>query len=91
MASFDFVIEYRPGKKHGNTDGMSRCPAPQNCDCPEGANLSELKCGPCKKCLKRAELMMSNIKLEINEVTNKESENSQTSAVVRATRQREPV
>ena len=40
MSSFDFAIEYRPGKKHGNADGMSRCPAPQNCDCPEGANLA---------------------------------------------------
>ena len=26
MSSFDFSIEYRPGKKHGNADGMSRCP-----------------------------------------------------------------
>ena len=70
MSSFDFAIEYRPDKKHGNTDGMSRCPAPQNCDCPECANLSELKCGPLEKCLRRAELMMSDLKLESNEVTN---------------------
>ena len=50
--SLQLEIEYRPGKRHGNADALSRCPNPRDCQCPEQDNL-ELKCGPCKKCLKR--------------------------------------
>ena len=52
LSAYNFEIEYRPGKRHGNADALSRCPNPRDCQCPEQDNL-ELECGPCKKCLKR--------------------------------------
>ena len=52
LASYDFVIEYRPGSKHGNADSMSRRPCdPRKCDCPYSDE--DLSCGPCKKCSKQ--------------------------------------
>ena len=54
LAPFDFSIEYRPGKKHGNADAVSRCPNPKDCDCEEPINLP---CGFCKKCQRQCELM----------------------------------
>ena len=57
MTAFNFEIEYRPGQKHGNADGMSRCPGPVDCNCPEPLDVDDLKCGPCKKCLRRADTM----------------------------------
>ena len=62
MSAFDFAIEYRPGQKHGNADGISRCPLPSKCDCPDVASLEGLKCGPCRKCLRRAEVMSSDLR-----------------------------
>ena len=62
MSSYDFAIEYRPGKKHGNADGMSRCPRPMDCECPVLTELDELKCGPCKKCVRKADLMRCELK-----------------------------
>lgn len=51
MSAFDFIIEYRPGPKHGNADAMSRCPNLKQCAC----EIEErLKCGPCKKCLTKS-------------------------------------
>jgi len=58
LSEFDFVIEYRPGLKHNNSDGMSRCPNPRDCQCPESD--TSLQCGPCKKCNKRAVDMQSS-------------------------------
>ena len=29
MSTFTFDIEHRPGKQHGNADGLSRCPCKQ--------------------------------------------------------------
>ena len=61
MSTFDFGIEYRPGKKHGNADAMSRCPSPLDCQCPDVLDLENLKCGPCRKCRRRAEVMLSDM------------------------------
>ncbi len=54
LAQYQFDIEYRPGKGHGNADALSRCPNPRECTCPEQDNLENLRCGPCSKCRKRA-------------------------------------
>ena len=54
LSAFNFSVEYRPGNKHGNADGMSRCINPKDCQCPDQDNLEDLKCGPCKKCKRRA-------------------------------------
>ena len=54
MSAFDFTIEYRPGPKHGNADAMSR-------RCPLLEDEEILKCGPCQKCRRRANLMDSNL------------------------------
>jgi len=36
MEEFDFTVEHRPGLSHGNADGMSRRPCPnQDCCCGE--------------------------------------------------------
>ena len=62
MSAFDFTIEYRPGPKHGNADAMSRrCPYPHECRCPLLEDEEILKCGPCQKCERRANLMDSNL------------------------------
>ena len=62
MSAFEFQIEYRPGTKHGNADAMSRrCPCPYDCKCPLLRDEEILKCGPCKKCKRRAELMESSL------------------------------
>ena len=48
LAAYNFVIDYRPGKKHNNADGMSRRPCdPRTCSCPSEDD-SYLPCGPCK-------------------------------------------
>lgn len=60
LSAFDFEIEYRPGKKHGNADAMSRCLNPANCQCnAEEGNV--LNCGPCRKCLNRSVNMESSM------------------------------
>ncbi|MES9880687.1 MAG: reverse transcriptase domain-containing protein [Sedimenticola sp.] len=58
LSAYDFTIEYRPGKKMGNADALSRCENPRDCECPEQNTLEQLKCGPCTKCRKREEDMM---------------------------------
>ena len=64
LSAYNFTIEYRPGKKHGNADSMSRrrCD-PADCQCPLLDEEQEiiLACGPCKKCLRRAETMDSGL------------------------------
>lgn len=54
LSAYNFDIEYRPGNRHGNADGLSRCPNPRDCHCHEQDNMESLKCGPCKKCQKRS-------------------------------------
>lgn len=48
LSTYVFEVQYRPGKKHGNADVLSRCPDDGLCDC----GVNELMCGPCKKCSK---------------------------------------
>ena len=75
---------------------MSRCPTPQNCECPEGADINDLKCGPCRKCLRRAELMMCGLRSECNEQSRDDSESAAISShkngeVIRVVRRKAPV
>ena len=57
LSAYQFSIEYRPGKRHGNADGLSRCPNPRDCQCSDTDNLESLRCGPCSKCRKRSQEM----------------------------------
>jgi transposase InsO family protein len=54
LSEFDFTVEHRAGVKHGNADALSRCPNPWECTCKL---FESLRCGPCKKCLRKTELM----------------------------------
>ena len=58
MSAYDFSVKYREGKRHGNADGLSRCPNPRDCHCGDQDDMEQLKCGPCKKCIKRGEDML---------------------------------
>ena len=58
LSQYDFAIQYRPGNKQAHCDALSRCECPRACDCPEQDTTEPLKCGPCKKCLKRAQEML---------------------------------
>ena len=72
MSEYHFSVEYRPGKKHSNADGMSRCPNPYACRCPDSDNFHNLKCGPCNKCRQRATDMESSLLLRrVHKVPNK--------------------
>ncbi len=44
-------------KNPGNANGTSHCPNPRDCECNVGVSLEDHKCGPCKRCRKRAEDM----------------------------------
>ena len=59
ISSFDFTVTYRPDPK--NSDAMSRCITPRDCDCPLIDNLEYMKCGRCAKCTKRAHDMASSM------------------------------
>ena len=61
LSGYDFEVEYRRGAQHGNADAMSRCKNPKDCSCSEIDMEESLKCGPCKKCLKRTEQMESKL------------------------------
>ena len=60
LSEFDFEIEYRPRKKHGNADALSCCSNSQDCCCPL-IGEDELQCKSCKKCLKQAEQMLGDL------------------------------
>ena len=60
LSAYDFSILHRPGKKHSNADSLSRCPQ-EKCLCAEIDTLECLKCGPCRKCVKRAMEMESTL------------------------------
>lgn len=65
MSAFDFMVEFRSGKKHENADSMSRCPNVRDCQCP--ADLEEnLVCGPCPKCQKRSVDMESSMTANVS-------------------------
>ena len=57
-SQYDFVIQYRPGKKQPHCDALSRYENPRACDCPQQDTMEPLKCGPCRKCVKRAQDMI---------------------------------
>lgn len=59
LSAYDFSVECRRGQKHSNADATSRCLNPRQCECSEQDTLVPLKCGPCKKCRRRAEDMVS--------------------------------
>ena len=58
LGQYDFAIQYRPGGKQAHCDALSRCENPRDCDCPEQDTTDMLKCGPCRKCHKRAQDMV---------------------------------
>ena len=60
LATYDFAVEYRPGKKMGHVDALSRCETPSDCRCSEVDMSEPLKCGPCPKCRRRAEIMVAS-------------------------------
>ena len=55
--AYQFSIEYRPGKRHGNIDRLSRCPTPRHCQCSDTDNLESLPCGLCSECRKQSQEM----------------------------------
>ena len=61
LSAYDFAVEHRPGTRHGNADFMSRCPQPSDCECSDEDTFKMMKCGPCKKCRKRAQDMQSSL------------------------------
>ena len=79
LSLYDFSIEYRPGRKQGHCDALSRCENPKDCDCPEQDTSEPLKCGPCLKCTKRAmEMMHKNV---YNEMADSSSTQPKTTTV----------
>lgn len=69
LSAYSFEIQHRPCQKHGNVDALSRCVNPSNCQCEDKDNRENLKCGPCKKYLKRMAGMMINTD-NINTITS---------------------
>ena len=68
LAQYDFSIEYRAGRKQPHCDGLSRCGNPKDCTCPEVDTSEPLKCGPCAKCRRRAEMMDQHINIADKDV-----------------------
>ena len=58
LSQYDFAIEYRAGRKQAHCDALSRCENPRDCECQEQDTSEPLKCGPCRKCIKRAQDML---------------------------------
>ena len=50
MSTFDVEIVYRPGKEHGNADGMSRPPIPEE-NCGARGCVCEKAGGSMKACM----------------------------------------
>ena len=65
LSRYQFRIEHRPGKKHGNADALShRQCNPYECDCPLLDEDEELlQCGPCHKCKHRSQTMQSDLRI----------------------------
>ena len=77
LSAFEFSIQHRPGNKHGHADSMSRCPSPGECLCSEVDSLEYLKCGPCKKCIKRAVDMESTMQFNCKSDDHSGQENEE--------------
>lgn len=55
LSQYDFAIEHRAGRKHGNADAMSRLDVddPDRCDCYRaGQDPSSLPCAGCSHCVR---------------------------------------
>ena len=57
LTDYDLEVVYRPGRKQGHCDALSRCISPRDCTCVEVDMFEPLKCGPCRKCRRRADIM----------------------------------
>ena len=85
LSYYDFAIEYRPGHKQGHCDALSRCENPHECECAEQDTNEPPKCGPCKKCTKRAQDMVHKEwykKLMVSQVPVSEAKNHQEDKMV---------
>ena len=69
LSAYNFEIEFRHGSKHVNADVMSRCFDPWDSKCADEDMMEPLKCGPCRKCQKRA-IEMQSSKLWNYEITD---------------------
>ena len=75
LSQYNFDIEYRQGKRQGHCDALSRCSNPRDCDCPDVDTMEPLKCGPCKKCLKRShDMMLQGLYDKVQFPTQKDAE-----------------
>ena len=91
LAQYDFEIQYRPGKKQGHCDALSRCENPRDCTCEDVDMFEPLRCEPCNKCRRRAEMMVLDYKGKDTDGTEismsnerKQDEDMQTSKSIRA-------
>ena len=92
LASYDFSVEYRPGKKMSHCDALSRCETPQDCQCSDVDMSEPLKCGPCSRCRRRAEVMALKQKdhvTEDRESTENTMQDNPGDEKIRATTSRE--
>ena len=52
LSQYDFIIQHRPGRDHGNADALSRR-TEEKCNCYQaGSKLEYLPCAGCKHCAK---------------------------------------
>ena len=75
LSQYDMVVQYRPGIKHRNADGLSHHPDPlPYCDCYEaGATLESLPCGGCDFC-SRLHHQWSRFEVDVDDVVPRGSE-----------------
>ena len=96
LSQYDFSIEYRAGNKQGHCDALSRCDNPRDCECSSQDMNEPLKCGPCRKCVKRAQDMFHKdlFPAAVQEESADHSEESEklesTDKVVREAKEAEP-
>ena len=69
LSQYDFQLIHRPGRLHGNADGLSRQTSYVDlCDCYRaGCKLSELPCGGCSYCT-RVQNQWSQFEEEVDDV-----------------------
>ena len=66
LLEFDFELEYHLGKKHGNANALLKCPNPRDCSCPV-AEEHDLPCKSCKRCLRKAEIMLGTLPAPVSQ------------------------
>jgi predicted aspartyl protease len=69
LQQYQMQILHRPGKLHGNADGLSRIPDNlEECNCYEaGVDISQLPCGGCPYC-ERAHKQWSRFEVDVDDV-----------------------